>query len=39
MPGIAEPGGNFPPTNLSEQQVRAVSEYLYSLGRGPEGAR
>jgi cytochrome c1 len=39
MPGIAEPGGNFPATNLSEEQVRAVAEYLYSLGRTPEGAR
>ncbi|MSR35456.1 MAG: cytochrome c oxidase subunit II [Gemmatimonadetes bacterium] len=38
MPGIAEPGGNFPPTNLSEEQVRAVAEYLYSLGRAPDGA-
>jgi cytochrome c oxidase subunit 2 len=35
MPGIAEMGGNFPPTNLSEEQVRAVAEYLYSLGRAP----
>lgn len=35
MPGVAEPGGNFPPTNLSEEQVRAVSEYLWSLGREP----
>jgi cytochrome c oxidase subunit 2 len=38
MPGIAEPGGNFPPTNLSEAQVRAVAEYLFSLGRAPGGA-
>jgi cytochrome c oxidase subunit 2 len=38
MPGIAEPGGNFPATNLSEEQVRAVAEYLYSLGRAPDGA-
>jgi cytochrome c oxidase subunit II len=38
MPGIAEMGGNFPPTNLSEEQVRAVAEYLYSLGRAPEGS-
>lgn len=33
MPGVAEGGGDFPPTNLSEEQVRAVSEYLFSLGR------
>ncbi len=33
MPGVAEGGGDFPPTNLSEEQVRAVAEYLYSLGR------
>ena len=39
MPGVAEPGGNFPATNLSEEQVRAVAEYLYSLGRAPDGAR
>jgi cytochrome c oxidase subunit 2 len=38
MPGVAEMGGNFPPTNLSEEQVRAVAEYLYSLGRTPAGA-
>ncbi|MGD2070284.1 MAG: cytochrome c oxidase subunit II [Gemmatimonadota bacterium] len=31
MPGVAAPGGNFPPTNLSEEQVRAVAQYLYSL--------
>ena len=36
MPGVAEPGGGFPPTNLSEEQVRAVAEYLWSLGKGPE---
>ena len=36
MPGVAEPGGRFPPTNLSEEQVRAVAEYLWSLGRLPE---
>ena len=35
MPGVAEEGGNFPPTNLSEEQVRAVAEYLWSLGREP----
>ena len=33
MPGSAEAGGNFPPTNLSEEQVRAVAEYLWSLGK------
>ncbi len=33
MPGVAEAGGNFPPTNLSEEQVRAVAEYLWSLGK------
>jgi len=33
MPGIATPGGGFQPTNLSAEQVRAVAEYLYSLGR------
>ena len=36
MPGVAEPGGQFPPTNLSEEQVQAVAEYLWSLGRLPE---
>jgi cytochrome c oxidase subunit 2 len=35
MPGVSEMGGGFPPTNLSEEQVRAVAEYLYSLGRQP----
>jgi cytochrome c oxidase subunit 2 len=35
MPGVAETGGGFPPTNLSEEQVRAVAEYLYGLGRTP----
>ncbi len=35
MPGVAEMGGNFPPTNLTEEQVRAVAEYLWSLGREP----
>jgi cytochrome c oxidase subunit 2 len=35
MPGVAEMGGNFPATNLSAEQVTAVAEYLYSLGRTP----
>jgi cytochrome c oxidase subunit 2 len=35
MPGVAEMGGNFPATNLSAEQVTAVLEYLYSLGRAP----
>ena len=39
MPGIAEAGGNFPPTNLSQEQARAGAEYLSSLGRAPEGGR
>jgi cytochrome c oxidase subunit II len=38
MPGVAQPGGNFPATNLSEEQVRAVAEYLFSLGRDADGA-
>ena len=28
MPGVVDPGGQFPPTNLSEEQVQAVAEYL-----------
>ncbi len=40
MPGVSVAGGGFPATNLSTEQVRAVAEYLYSLGRSaPEGAR
>ena len=35
MPGVTEPGGQFPPTDLSEEQVRGVAEYLWSLGRSP----
>lgn len=31
MPGVAEAGGNWPPTNLTEEQVQAVSAYLLSL--------
>jgi len=31
MPGVAESGGNWPPTNLSEEQVRAIAAYLSSL--------
>ena len=38
MPGIAEMGGNFPPTNLTADQVRAVAAYLWSLGRLPARA-
>ncbi len=36
MPGVADPGGQFPPTDLTEEQVQAVAEYLWSLGREPE---
>ena len=36
MPGVGDPGGRFPPTSLSEEQVQAVAEYLWSLGRLPE---
>jgi cytochrome c oxidase subunit 2 len=31
MPGVAEPGGNWPATGLSEEQVRQVAAYLLSL--------
>lgn len=31
MPGVAEAGGDWPPTNLSEDQVEAVAAYLASL--------
>ena len=31
MPGVVARGGGFPPTNLTEEQVRAVAQYLYSL--------
>ena len=31
MPGVAEAGGNWPPTNLTEEQVTAVAAYLSSL--------
>jgi cytochrome c oxidase subunit II len=31
MPGTATPGGNWPPTGLSEEQVRSVAAYLLSL--------
>jgi cytochrome c oxidase subunit 2 len=31
MPGIREAGGNWPPTNLTEEQVTAVAAYLSSL--------
>lgn len=31
MPGIDSPGGNWPPTGLTEEQVEAVAAYLLSL--------
>lgn len=31
MPGTELPGGGFPPTGLSEEEVRAVAAYLLSL--------
>jgi cytochrome c oxidase subunit 2 len=31
MPGVAVPGGNWPATNLTEEQVRAIAAYLFSL--------
>jgi cytochrome c oxidase subunit 2 len=31
MPGVQQPGGNWPATNLTEDQVRAVAAYLTSL--------
>ncbi len=31
MPGVDRPGGNWPPTNLTEEQVEAVAAYLLSL--------
>jgi cytochrome c oxidase subunit II len=31
MPGTDTPGGNWPPTNLTEDQVQAVAAYLLSL--------
>ncbi len=31
MPGAQEGGGGFPPTNLTDDQVRAVAAYLSSL--------
>ncbi|MEK9499816.1 cytochrome c oxidase subunit II [Gaopeijia maritima] len=31
MPGVNVAGGNWPATNLTEDQVRAVAAYLYSL--------
>lgn len=31
MPGVDEEGGNWPATNLTEEQVRALAHYLYSL--------
>jgi cytochrome c oxidase subunit 2 len=31
MPGTTAAGGNFPPTGLTEEQVRQVAAYLLSL--------
>ena len=31
MPGVSEEGGNWPATGLTDEQVRAVAQYLYSL--------
>ena len=31
MPGVAQAGGNWPATNLTEDQVEAVAAYLLSL--------
>jgi cytochrome c oxidase subunit 2 len=31
MPGAAEGGGGMPPTNLSDEEIRAVAAYLASL--------
>ncbi len=31
MPGVDYPGGNWPATNFSEEEVRAISAYLLSL--------
>jgi cytochrome c oxidase subunit 2 len=31
MPGVDEEGGNWPATGLTEEQVRALAHYLYSL--------
>jgi cytochrome c oxidase subunit 2 len=31
MPGVDEAGGNWPATGLTDQQVRAVAQYLHSL--------
>jgi cytochrome c oxidase subunit 2 len=31
MPGVAVPGGNWPATNLTDEQVSAIAAYLYSL--------
>lgn len=31
MPGVSVPGGNWPATNLTDDQVRAIAAYLHSL--------
>lgn len=31
MPGVGEEGGNWPATGLTDEQVRAVAQYLFSL--------
>jgi cytochrome c oxidase subunit 2 len=31
MPGVAVPGGNWPATNLTDEQVSAIAAYLHSL--------
>ena len=31
MPGVAVAGGNWPATNLTDEQVEAIAAYLYSL--------
>lgn len=31
MPGVEVPGGNWPATNLTDEQVSAIAAYLYSL--------
>jgi cytochrome c oxidase subunit 2 len=31
MPGVAVAGGNWPATNLTDDQVEAIAAYLYSL--------
>lgn len=31
MPGVSVPGGNWPATNLTDEQVSAIAAYLFSL--------